>query len=167
MILEFYLSENVYSANIQTMEELTRELKKIAKKAGTDNPLFEQAWSKLYNCMLRNRFHDFKIENRFDVRALSLALTSKIKGHENIRVTSALLDQVSLTIPNGSNLFIESMLQFFLSNFNSIEDIDSIGNWLIRERKRKKLSQTPEDKVLCSNGPTFLAKEAISSPVTY
>lgn len=161
MTLKFYLSENVYSANIQTMEELARELKKIAKKAGTDNPLFDQAWSKLYNCMLKNRFQDFKIENRFDVRALSLALTSKIKGHENIHVTRALLDQVSETIPNGSNLFIESMLQFFLSNFNRIEDVDSVGDWLIRERKRKKLSKAPEDKVLCSNGPTFLAKEAI------
>lgn len=159
--MKFYLNENVISDDLQKMDALKGDLKKIAKKAGTDNPLFEQAWSKLYNLMLRDRFKDFKIENRFDVRALSLALTSKIKGYENIHITRYLLDQVSFVIPNGSSLFIESLLQFFLSNFNRIEDINSIGDWLIKERKQKKLSKLPEEELLCQNGPTFIAREAI------
>ncbi|MEI8647017.1 hypothetical protein P4S73_02350 [Paraglaciecola sp. Hal342] len=32
---------------------------------------------------------------------------------------------------------------------------------LARERKRKGLFQSAEEKVLCSEGPTFLAKQAI------
>ena len=67
--MNFELSDSIYSKNIKLLEQLTREIRGIAKKAGLDNPKFEGAWSKLYNALSTNRFEKFRVDNRFDVRA--------------------------------------------------------------------------------------------------
>lgn len=119
------------------MDSLTLEQKSIARKAGTGNPLFEAAWKKLHTLLQQNRFKDFNIEDRFDIRALSVALTGDMKLRHGIDISSALLIKVSKIIPHGSNLFIESLLQFFLSDFNLIKDPNAVGAWLSQERQRK------------------------------
>ncbi|MEI8647016.1 hypothetical protein P4S73_02345 [Paraglaciecola sp. Hal342] len=45
--MKFFLSDSVYRNNIKVIEQLSIEQKAIAKKAGTDNPKFKAAWSKL------------------------------------------------------------------------------------------------------------------------
>ncbi|GAC31730.1 EH signature domain-containing protein [Paraglaciecola polaris] len=159
--MTFFLSDSVYRNNILIMEQLTKEQKSIAKKAGTDNPKFEAAWSKLFNLLSRDCFDLFSIEDRFDVRALSIALTANSQLRSAIKINKTLLNKVSEVLPSGSNLFMESLFQYFLSNFNSINDPNEIGDWLCKERKRKGLFHSAEEKILCSEGPTFLAKQAI------
>ncbi|MGI2116628.1 EH signature domain-containing protein [Shewanella oncorhynchi] len=165
--MEFVLNDLRYLKNIKVMEQLTLEQSSIAKRAGTDNPKFEAAWVRLLNLLSRNKFELFKIENRFDVRALSIALTEQLGFRKAIRIERHLLSDVSAMIPKGSNLFIESLFQFFLSDFDSIKDPDVIGDWLCRERKRKGLNLLQEEKVLCADGPTFLAKQAINRGATF
>jgi hypothetical protein len=165
--MRFNLSDEAYRANLQRMEELTQENKTIAKKAGTDNPKFENAWRNLFKHVANDRFDQFKLTDRFDVRALSIMLTASKKLRSAITINNTLLGAVSVIIPNGSNLFIESLFQFFLSDFDSIEEPDVIGDWLCKERKRKGINQGIEHKVLCTDGPTFLAKQAIRREVTF
>ncbi len=159
--MKFFLSDSVYRNNIKVMEQLSIEQKAIAKKAGTDNPKFKAAWSKLLNLLSRDDFEKYRLENRFDVRALSIALTANSELRRAIRIDKVLLNKVSEILPSGSYLFVESLFQYFLSNFNTLNDPDEIGDWLSKERKRKGLFQSAEEKVLCSEGPTFLAKQAI------
>jgi len=165
--MKFVLTDASYRKNIEVMERLTQEQKAIAKRAGTDNPKFDAAWQRLLNLLTRDRFDLFKIENRFDVRALSIALTEHVTLRKAIKVDRQLLNSVSEVIPKGSNLFLESMLQFFLSDFDSISDPDAVGDWLCLERKRKGLNQPLEEKILCVDGPTFLAKQAIKKGTTF
>lgn len=165
--MRFHLSDESYRANLQTMKELTQENKTLAKKAGTDNPKFETAWRNLFNYVAKDRFDQFRLVNRFDVRALSLMLTSGEKLRRTISIDKGLLDDVSSIIPRGSNLFIESLFQFFLFDFDSIKEPDDIGAWLCAERKRKGIEQDAEHKIMCADGPTFLAKQAIRREVTF
>lgn len=165
--MKFFLSDEAYRKNMKVLEALTAEQKAIAKKAGTDNPKFEAAWSKLFNLLSRNRFDQFRIDNRFDVRALSIALTANQKLRSAINIDRELLSDISVVIPNGSNLFIESLFQYFLSDFDAISDPDVIGDWLCKERKRKGLAKGLEEQVLCADGPTFLAKQAIKREATF
>lgn len=165
--MKFFLSDEAYRKNITVLEVLTAEQKAIAKKAGTDNPKFEVAWTKLLNLLSRNRFDLFRIDNRFDVRALSIVLTANKKLRSNIKIDRELLSEVSVVIPNGSNLFIESLFQYFLSDFDSIENPDAIGDWLCKERKRKRLRKGIEEKLLCLEGPIFMAKQAIKREIIF
>lgn len=165
--MRFQLSDECYRANLQRMEELTLANKAIAKKAGTDNPKFETAWRNLFSYVVNDRFDQFKLTDRFDVRALSIMLTASKKMRSAITIDKTLLDDVSIILPSGSNLFIESLFQFFLSDFDSIEEPDVIGDWLCKERKRKGINQGIEHKVLCADGPTFLAKQAITREITF
>ena len=165
--MKFELSDSIYRKYIKVLEGLTAEQKAIAKKAGTDNPKFEAAWTKLFNLLSRNRFDLFRIDNRFDVRALSIALTANQKLRSAINIDRELLDDVSVVIPNGSNLFIESLFQYFLTDFDAITNPDVIGDWLCKERKRKRLARAKEEQVLCTDGPTFVAKQAIKRGTTF
>lgn len=165
--MRFNLSDESYRANLQRMNELTQENKTIAKKAGTDNPKFETAWRNLFNYVANDRFDQFRLKDRFDIRALSIMLTANKKLRSAITINKTLLGDVSVIIPNGSNLFVESLFQFFLSDFDSIEEPDVIGDWLYKERKRKGINQGVEHRVLCADGPTFLAKQAIRREVAF
>lgn len=163
----FKLETKGLADSIEVMERLTLEQKAIAKRAGTDNPKFEDAWARLYKLLVSNKFSNFEIHDRFDVRALSIALTAKENLRKSIKIEKKLLDQVSNAVPMGSNLFLESLYQYFLSDFDSIEDPDVVGQWLLRERTRKGQNLVMEEKVLCVDGPTFLAKEAIKRKATF
>ncbi|ABK50005.1 conserved hypothetical protein [Shewanella sp. ANA-3] len=165
--MKFFLSDEAYKKNIKIMDSLTLEQKSIARKAGTGNPLFEAAWKKLHTLLQQNRFKDFNIEDRFDIRALSVALTGDMKLRHGIDISSALLIKVSKIIPHGSNLFIESLLQFFLSDFNLIKDPNAVGAWLSQERQRKGLNKGLEVKIFCSDGPTFFAQQAIKRNINF
>lgn len=165
--MKFSLSDDIYIKRVKKLEILSAELKEIAKKAGTDNPKFERAWSILLNLLSTDRFDQFKIEDRFDVRALSIALTGKKELRKRIEINSEILDRVSTVIPKGSNLFNENLFQFFLSDFDSIKEPDVVGRWLHTERKRKSLSRAGEEKILHSDGPTYIAKQAIERDVNF
>lgn len=165
--MKFILKDDAYRQHIEVLKQLTAEQKLIAKKAGTDNPKFEAAWRKLADLLSHDKFDLFKIEDRFDIRALSIALTAGQKSRNAISINSDLLDSVTAILPTGSNLFIESLFQFFLSDFDSISDPDLIGDWLCTERKRKGMSQGMEENVLCADGPKFLAKQAIKRKVEF
>jgi hypothetical protein len=168
--MKFFLSNEVYLKNIQIMQKLSEQNRQIAKTAGTSNEGFNTAWKKLYQLLENNRFDLFKIENRFDVRALSVALTGNKKQRQKIKVDIKLLESVSKVIPNGSNLFIESIVQFFLSNFDSIKDQDIVGQWIWRELSRKGFESFDivlEAKLLSSDGPKYLAEQAIQNEITF
>lgn len=165
--MKFELSDSIYLKNIKLLEQLTRDILGIAKKAGLDNPKFEAAWSKLYNALSTNRFEKFRVDNRFDVRALSIALTGKSELRQAIKLDRKLLDDVSVILPKGNSLFLESLFQYFLSNFDSIQDPNAVGQWLCVARANKGLAKGMEEKVLCADGPTFLAKQAIKRETTF
>jgi len=165
--MKFFLSDDTYRNNIKVLERLTAEQRSIARRAGTDNPKFEFSWRNLCELLAQDRFDKFQIENRFDIRALSIALTSEKELKQAITITSNLLKSIKATLPNGSNLFIESLYQFFLSDFDSIKDPDEVGAWLYQERSRKGLSDDQEKNLLCADGPSFLAKQAINRNVQF
>lgn len=165
--LKFELNEGIYRDNIAKLSVLTVDLKKIERKAGTDNPHFKAAWSTLYNKLISNQFSSYIPENRFDLRALALALNADRELRQNIVVTVKLLEHVSLVAKKPSSLFTEALLQYFLINFDSIEDPNSIGHWLLKARESIN-NQSMHDKYLLRlSGPSWLAKTAIADEMTF
>jgi hypothetical protein len=107
--MKFVLSDNIYKNNIAILKKQQLVLTGIARKAGTDNPKFENAWSKLYVLLSSNSFERYSVDNRFDLRALAIALNAKASLRSKINMTKPLLDEISQVVPNGSSLFNDAL----------------------------------------------------------
>lgn len=165
--LPFVLSASLYSANIERIQKQTFEVNKIARKAGTDNPQFKQAWEYLYSMLQGGSWGNYKPRNRFDIRAMAVALQANTNIFRDISVTSELLAQVDAILTTPSSLFIDALFQFFLYRFDSIEDVDAVGAWLVNARKSVKSNEASDQFLLNIGGPAWLAKAAIADQMPF
>ena len=165
--MKFVLSDNIYKNNITTLKKQLLVLAGITKKAGTSNPKFEMAWNKLFVLLKTNLFEQYRIDNRFDVRALAIALNANENLRSKINITKPLLDSVVSVVPKGSSLFNDALYQYFLTDFDEIEDLSFVGKWLKNEREKKNQANVYDKFILTSNGPRILAKDAIKNKLTF
>jgi hypothetical protein len=165
--MKFVLSDNIYKNNIAVLKKQQLILTGITKKAGTSNPKFEIALEKLFVHLTSNLFGQYRMDNRFDLRALAIALNESRKLRSKINITKSILDSVAVIAPKGSSLFNDALFQYFLNDFDEIEDLDFVGQWLINERQKKGQGHMYDKFILTSNGPQILAKDAIKNKLTF
>lgn len=159
--LPFELSSSLYSSNLGIMEQNTLALKRIVKTAGTESPQFRHAWERLSLKLQSDNFEEYQLKDRFDVRALAVALQAK-KLTESIAVSNKLLGQVNSILKTPSTLFIDALFQHFLVKFDAISDTNAVGKWLVEARKLAKIDDIYDAFLLNPSGPAWLAKTAIA-----
>jgi hypothetical protein len=165
--MKFTLSDHIYKKNIVVLKAQQLVLAGIAKKAGTDNPKFEKAWAKLFVLLNSNSFEHYSVDNRFDIRALAIGLNASSKLRNKINISKPLLEKVAAIAPKGSSLFNDALFQYFLTDFDEIEDLNFVGTWLSKERGQKNQEQKYDKFILTSNGPKILAKDAIQNKLSF
>lgn len=165
--MKFTLSESLYAKNIALLKVQTQALAKITKKAGTGNPKFEKASGRLDLHLQSDIFDQYVVNDRFDVRALAIALTGNKELRRKIKVTMPLLKSISVMLKKGSSLFNDALYQYFLTDFDEINEPDAVGQWLQSQRQLKGHSSQYDKYVLNATGPKTLAKDAIEGKISF
>jgi hypothetical protein len=158
--LPFNLPEKPFTKAAETFLNLETELKKLVKRAGTDNDKFKIAWRKLYNTVQAKQSIEQALTTKIDIRALGIALTSDFK--EKIIITNDVLNKIDKIADKPSTLFIENFFQYYLNDFTKINNIEYASHWLIQARKMRKLTQWYDEKLISSDGAKWVAEQAIT-----
>jgi hypothetical protein len=158
--LKFNVPNNPFGANAEKLSDLIFDLKKITKGAGKDNTKFKLAWAKLFEAIQNRKSIEHILVDKVDIRVLGFALTTEYK--DKIRITENVLNRIDSIVDKPSSLFIQDIFQYYLNDYNKIDNIEFISQWLIKARKTRKVSQWYDEKLLCSNGAKWVAELAIS-----
>lgn len=163
--LRFNLPDNPFGSNAEKLSRLTKDLKVISKRAGTDNDKFKYAWSKLFKAIQNKTSLEQVLNEKVDVRVLGFALTTKHK--DELQITENVLSRISKLVDKPNSLFIQDLFQYYLNDFDKIEDIQFVSQWLIEARKLRKMEQWYDNKLLSPNGPKWLAELAITKQTDF
>lgn len=160
--LHFILPEAPFGQNKDKLTVLASGLKKLEKKAGTSNDKFKVSWAKVYLAIDSGKPLERSIENKTDIRALALALSSKQR--EKVRINNIVLSKIStISLSKPNNLIIESIFQYFLNEYSQIKSLEDVSGWLVSSRKLRKLEQWYDEYLISSFGPKWLAEYAIKN----
>ena len=163
--LRFNLPDNPFGSNAEKLSRLTNDLKVLSKRAGTDNDKFKHAWSRLYKAIQNKTNLEQVLNDKVDVRVLGFALTTKHK--DELKITENVLSRISKLVDKPNSLFIQDLFQYYLNDFDKIDDIQFVSEWLIEARKLRKMEQWYDNKLLSSNGPKWLAELAITKQTDF
>lgn len=144
--------------------ELSKEIQQFAKRSGTQNPKFLQAWEEVFQAVNNQRPLETVLQNRFHMRALSIALGQK-KLSENIVISAPLIRRFKELSPNPTSLFIEAVYQYFLTHFTKVSAKPDLCQWLLEARIKRGLSDQYDSEIIAEDGPQWLAKRAIDNEV--
>lgn len=159
--MKFRLDDSIYRPFMERMTELSQTLTSIAQKAGTGNPRFEAAWQRLHRVLARDKFSEYRVRDRFDLRALSIALGEKRSLRKSIRVTPDLLEAIDEITPKPSYLFVDALYQYYLRDLDCLDSPKEVGQWLRNKRELLGTANVHDESILGGNGPKILAIEAI------
>jgi len=157
--LHFSLPDKPLSNSIEQFLNLETELKRFVKGAGTDNDKFKFAWRKLFNTVQTRKNIELTLENKIDIRALGIALTSELK--DKIIISAVVLTKIDQISEKPSSLFIENLFQYYLNDFNKLDNAEYISLWLCQARKVRKLNQWYDDKLISITGANWVVEQAI------
>jgi len=157
--LPFNLTENVFGDNKEKITHLVDNLKGISKSAGTGNDRFKKAWKKIFYSLQQNENIEQCLDSRVDIRALGFALSTEFLS--NVKITKSVLDRIDQITPIPSALFVENLFQYYLNEFNDIENLVGISQWLIRSRKARGLEEEFDENLISVTGAKWIAEKAI------
>lgn len=159
--LHFNLPDNPFGQSKEKLSELISELKVLEKESGTNNDKFKNAWKKINEAIRLNKPLENSIENKIDIRALASALSSE--NRNKIKITNILLNKIFTTsLHKPNNRIIESIFQYFLHEYNQINNKKDIAYWLRQTRKLRALDQVTDEYLISPSGPRWVANRAIS-----
>ncbi len=158
--LRFNLPDNPFGSNAKKLTSLSDELKKLIRRAGKDNDKFKLAWGKLFKAIQDKKSIDKILIDKVDIRALGFVLTTEHK--DKIRITEDVLNRIDEIAKKPNSLFIQDLFQYYLNDFNKIDDIKFVSQWLIKARKTRKMNQWYDGNLLSSNGAKWVADLAIT-----
>lgn len=157
--LKFNLPDNPFGTNAKILSGLVTDLKKITKGAGKDNDKFKSAWSKLFNAIQNKQSIEQVLVDKVDIRVLGFALTTEYKNQ--IQITENVLDRIDSIVDKPSSLFIQDIFQYYLNDFDKINNINAVSQWLIKARKARNMNQWYDEELLTPNGAKWVAERAI------
>ncbi|GBU09474.1 transcriptional regulator [Gammaproteobacteria bacterium] len=158
---KFFIPPNLLDQEIQKMQDLIKELKKMKSKVGTGSPLYEQTYNKLYTAIERKEPLDRLLESRLDLRALGAILFSDIQ--DKVHLNPKVFSQIDIITPKPSSLFLEFTYQYFLAQYDQIEDYELLAKWLLDARPKRNLEQDYDHNILSINGAKWFAQTAIDA----
>jgi len=157
--LSFELPDNPFGANAKILSSLVTDLKKITKGAGKDNDKFKVAWAKLFNAIQNKQSLEQVLVDKVDIRVLGFALTTEYKN--KIRITENVLNRIDSIVDKPSSLFIQDVFQYYLNDFDKVDNINFLSQWLIKARKTRSMTQWYDEELLTPNGAKWVAERAI------
>jgi len=163
--LRFNLPDNPFGANAEKLSQLTTNLKKITKGAGTDNDKFKRSWSKLFKAIQSKTSLEHILIDKVDIRALGFALSTEYK--KQLKITDNVLSQIDFITEKPSSLFIENLFQYYLNEFNEIDNVEYLSRWLMNARKIRKMEEWYDEKLLSPNGAKWVAELAITKQTDF
>ncbi len=158
--LRFNLPDNPFGANVGKISGLVSELKKLTREAGAHNDKFKLAWGKLYKAIQNKSSIDKVLIDKVDIRVLGFALTTELRN--KIQISEDILNRIDSIAEKPSSLFTQDLFQYYLNDFNNIDDIKPVSQWLIKARKTRKMDQLFDEKLLSSTGAKWVADRAIT-----
>jgi hypothetical protein len=158
--LRFNIPDNPFASNAKKLTGLSDELKKLTRRAGKDNDKFKLAWKKLFKAIQNKKSIETILIDKVDIRALGFALTTEYK--DKIRITENVLNRIDRIAEKPSSLFIQDFFQYYLNDFNRIDNINFVSQWLIKARETRKVNQWYDEKLLSPNGAKWVADLAIT-----
>ncbi len=159
--LKFQMPSNLMQSEIKKLDRLTKDLKLLSSKAGTENKKFNRAYSAMTN-VIRDKTSITKALNEpIKIRALAILLQSK--WSQNINLTQSILDRIDELKPSPSSLLIQSIYQYYLVEYNRVNNYKIISLWLIVAMKKRGMYKRFHSDLLGFNGPKWLAKKCISN----
>lgn len=154
------IPERPFGNSINNLGKITADLNRLSTEAGTDNEKYKTAWKQVITTLKVKQSLLDVIKSKLEIRALSFALSSPMKSA--IKVTPALLERIDqITHNKPGNLFIESLFQYYLNEFNSIYDLELVSNWLVDAREFRDLNSASDRDLISPSGPKWLAESAI------
>jgi hypothetical protein len=157
--LKFNLPNAPYGSNAEKLSELIIDLKKLTKGVGKDNLKFKLAEAKLLEAIQNGKSIEHILVDKVDIRALGSALTNEYKN--KIRITADVLNRIDSIVVKPSSLFIQDIFQYYLNDFDKIDNIEFISQWLIKARKTRKVNQWYDENLLSLSGAKWVAELAV------
>ena len=158
--LRFNIPDNPFASNAKKLTGLSDELKILTRRAGKDNDKFKLAWKKLFKAIQNKKSIETILIDKVDIRALGSALTTEYK--DKIRITENVLNRIDRIAEKPSSLFIQDFFQYYLNDFNRIDNINFVSQWLIKARETRKMNQLYDENLLSPNGAKWVADLAIT-----
>ena len=163
--LKFSIPDMPFGKNSQVMEGLVSELKKVTRKAGTENSKFKKAFTEVYSSAKSGGDVQSHIDSKIHVRAFAIALQSDVSNR--IKITDKLIDKINQLCPKPGALLIDSMYQHFLNEFESLSNPTSLIEWLVWARRSRNISERYDEDLISINGPNWLATRAIEHNIDF
>lgn len=156
---KFSLPSSLLDEPIKQMESLSLELDALAKKAGQGSDKFKAVYENFETAVKRGDNLVYITRTRLDIRCIALLLQSEHKN--DVLVTKALLNTISAISPKPSTLFIESLYQHYLNEFDQLIDLEATLAWLLNAKLNHGKWDNKQAKILSVDGPKWVAKTAI------
>lgn len=157
--LEFKLPDNLLQEQIEQLDQLCDDLEYLASKAGTENNKFKLAYSSMVAAIQNNKSLIKELDQPIKIRALAMLLQSE--WSERINLTSRTFEKIFKIKPLPSPLFIQSVFQYYLTEYDHLKNRSYIADWLLQAMKKRKMYKTFHSELLSSNGPKWLANQCI------
>ncbi|OBS97447.1 transcriptional regulator [Vibrio tasmaniensis] len=151
--------------SIEELSQLTQKLGVLSKNAGIENTKFKSAYGDVYKALIANKAVEDVVDTSVHVRALAISLQTDIKN--KVSFTRRLLNKITEIVGKPSALVIESFYQHFLSEYDQLTDCDATAEWLLEAKQKRGYEGEFDEKLLSSNGPQWLAKQAIERNIDF
>ncbi|WP_295031794.1 EH signature domain-containing protein [Shewanella sp.] len=142
------------------MAKHTKTLSKLTDNVGQTSDEFQITYNHLSKVIQGNQFCPSLISNHLMVRALSLAINDS-KLNSKIKINKQLLQQIDTIQIKPSALITTAMTNLFHQRFDQLNEIEALGDWIIKSRKRRNLSERSDMHIFSIEGPKWLANTAI------
>ena len=163
--LKFSIPDMPFGRNPQAIGELTTELKKVTKKAGTENSKFKAAFSEVYSSAKSSGDVQRHLNSKIHIRAFAIALQSDVG--KRIKITDKLIEKINQLSPKPGSLLIDSLYQHFLNEFESLESPKALMEWLVWARRLRKTLEWYDENLISMDGPDWLAARAIDHDIDF
>ena len=158
--LKFYLPEKPFGPNLECIKKATQELSTLAEKAGTGNEKFRRVLGKLRSAVQSSKNLADELDAPIKVRALAVMLGDTASG-EKLNLTKHVLEKIDEFRPLPSSLLIQNLYQYYLTHYDRQPNYRLIAQWLMGALPKRNLKHAFHDHLLASDGPKWLAREAI------
>ena len=158
--LSFSLPEHILDTNIQSLKNSIAKLETLTKKAGTSNPEYEQALASVKKALQTGKDLASEIDSNYKIRALYHLIDEE---SYTINLTKRLFARIDYIRPIPSLLFIETIYQHYLTEYDQLAERETTAKWLLKALSKHKLNKDYHKYLLDADGPKWLAQQAISN----
>ncbi|SHI01798.1 EH signature domain-containing protein [Desulfofustis glycolicus] len=155
--LNFVLPENPFGMLPQKLAIITNNIKEMARRAGTGNAKYKEAYSAVHYAILQNQDLSWVLDKPIKIRALTMLLESELK--DRIHLTETVLRKINHLKPKPSYQLVLNIYQHYLSQYDMLPEPQSVAKWLLSAMEKKGMLKDYHQYIFGNNGPIWVADE--------